>query len=574
MNPLFKGTRLKRYVVARGTLIEFHVETNLGHKIILSLVDCSITGLAGECLTEDIPKDVATGDLLVSSKLRWQEHEYSLGRLVLRTLLKKDDGKCLLGFSIVDTKVPVDGPLSKVLEMNLYENKSPYDFEISPDKFNASHFLESNFSNIDLFAKIKHFQIFLNNLKNHNKFGFYNSRLPSKGARINLDRTRKSGRRDYIMMGSNDYLGLSSDERVAEAAKKAMSEYGFGSTGSPITTGITKIHEELCATIASIFRKDKAILFNSGYSANVGTITGLTNATDLLIADIHSHASIQDGMHASKATSRFFKHNDMEHLIKLLERERTSHNGALIVAEGIFSMDGDLAPMQDIVNIAREFNCRIMADEAHSFGVVGPTGLGALERFGVTNDVDIVLGTFSKICGGIGAFVTGSAEVIDWIYYFARSHMFSVALPPSTSAAMLEAIKIFQTTPELLINLRRNINHFVLGLRDLGFTNIPANHESSIIPLIVGDEKKLGIMNQVFLDSGVFVVPILYPAVGRTNARFRFTVMATHTISDLDFVLATLEKAMHKSDFKPGRKKIEIDLQPTKTSKKQDQGVA
>jgi 7-keto-8-aminopelargonate synthetase-like enzyme len=234
----------------------------------------------------------------------------------------------------------------------------------------------------------------------------------------------------------------------------------------------------------------------------------------------------------------------------MLVDERDQYVGCLVVTEGVFSMDGDVAPLDQISAVSRRHNGRLMVDEAHSFGVVGPGGLGAAARCGVLPQVDVVMGTFSKICGGIGAFAAGSAEMVDWLYHFSRPHIFSVSIPPSTAAAALAALRIFMTEKELVNSLKENISHFANGLRHLGFSINP-HHESSVIPVIIGDEKKLSIMNAHLRDEGIFAVPIVYPAVSRTSCRFRFTLMAQHTRSDLDFVLTTLEAAMRKADFTP-----------------------
>ncbi|MGZ3776002.1 MAG: aminotransferase class I/II-fold pyridoxal phosphate-dependent enzyme, partial [Bdellovibrio sp.] len=319
----------------------------------------------------------------------------------------------------------------------------------------------------------------------------------------------------------------------------------FGSTGSPVTTGTTAIHNELCEKLALLHNKKSALLFNSGYAANIGIITAITTANDLIIADQLCHASIQDAMQMSKATSRFFKHNDSQHLRQILEKERESYNGALVITEGVFSMDGDTARLDEIYAVAREFNCRIMVDQAHCFGVVGPKGLGIVDKYNLSREVDIIMGTFSKICGGIGGFVTASEEVVEWIRMFGRSQLFSVSIPPSTAAAVLKSLELFSEDKTLHSKLLNNIQHFKKGLETLGY-RFQHEQESAVIPVVIGDETKMGRMYQSLLDDGVWVVPIVYPAVGRKNCRFRFTIMATHSVAELDYALSALEKAMIK----------------------------
>jgi 8-amino-7-oxononanoate synthase len=546
MTNLANSIRHTRFRVQPDADLTLTLQSSSGATYRLKVLNCALMGIGAttdSALSSD--EGFYEGNILPPGKLSWGDKNAYLGRLVLRAIRTEDD-QYFYGFQTIDNKVPIDGPLSHVLAIT----DSAYEFELDPEKFSLASFLSSESSNVDLFARCRQFSFLYRKWKETPKYQYYILRQPSKGARVQLDLPRKHGRNDYLMLCSNDYLGLASHPKVIEATKAALDQYGFGSTGSPMTTGNTKVHEELTYEIARMFGKEKALLFNSGYTANVGIITGLTAEQDLVIADVLSHASIQDAMRMSSATSRFFKHNQPKHLEKMLADERNQYVGCLVVTEGVFSMDGDVAPLDRISALSRQYNGRLMVDEAHSFGVVGPGGLGAAARCGVLPQVDVVMGTFSKICGGIGAFAAGSAEMVDWLYHFSRPHIFSVSLPPSTAAAALAALRIFMTEKELVNNLKENINHFVSGLRHLGFSMNP-NHESSVIPVIIGDEKKLSIMNAHLRDEGIFAVPIVYPAVSRTSCRFRFTLMAQHTRSDLDFVLTTLEAAMRKADFSP-----------------------
>jgi len=559
MSNLSKSIRHKRFEVKANPTLRFSIETKLGTQLELTLVNCSISGLGGLLDTTSVQLDEAElmkDEIIPSSKVHWDDHEYALGRLVLRSIRKTKEGEKFLGFSTVDSKVPIDGPLSNFLKIG--KNKgSAYDYELSSDKFNLSNFSSMGEGNNDLFARCRQFEIFHDEWKDSDKYLYSTIRTPSKGTRIHLTRKRSNGRNDYLIMGSNDYLGLAAHPEIERAAKEALNRYGFGSTGSPLTTGLTDLHLELEEFVAKLFRKQRCMLFNSGYAANLGAISGLTGDQDLIVSDVITHASIQDAMQLSTATSRFFKHNNMIHLEKVLQEQRGQHSGTLVISEGVFSMDGDVAPVKDIVKLARKFNARTLIDEAHSFGVLGPNGLGACEKFDVIDQTDIIMGTFSKICGSIGGFICGDKSVIDWLNFHARSRMFSVSLPPSTVAATLKALEIFvETGPEVLMKLRSNIRHFVKGLRDLG-VNLDPNHESAVVPVVIGDEKKLGEMNRVLFDSGVYVIPVVYPAVSRDACRFRFTIMANHSVSDLDFVINVLEKAMIKADFSFGREGVE-----------------
>ncbi len=551
MSVMSKAIRPKRFQLRKQSGVRFFVESRTGTRFDLRLDNCSLTGLGATCddpkLNQTIAEELAASELVPAGKISWTDHEYALGRLVIRNIKKLESGEVYVALSTVDSKVPLDGPLSQFLEVTDSKEINPFEFELSPERFSLADFAENQAMNTDLFAKCKQYSIFFREWKDSPKFLYHSIREPSMGTRVHLKKSRKSGRQDYIIMGSNDYLGLASHPKVMEAAKAAINLYGFGATGSPLTTGISEEHEKLCDQLSRIFKKEQTILFNSGYAANIGAIQGITSGQDLVVSDMLAHASIQDGMQMSRATSRFFKHNNMAHLDKVLAENRSQYSGCIAITEGVFSMDGDVPPLRDFVDIAKKHKARTFVDEAHSFGVVGPKGLGACDQHRVTDRVDMVMGTFSKIAGGIGGFISTSKDVADWLFMFARAHMFSVSIPPSTAAAAYQAIQLFLDDASLVQNLHRNIHHFVKGLRELGYP-VKENHESAVVPVVIGDEAKLGVMNQYLQEKGVFVVPIVYPAVSRKACRFRFTVTSGHQISDLDYVLNVFGQALEKAD--------------------------
>lgn len=556
MSKLQRAIRNKRFQVKKDRELKLIIGTNLGEQFEMKVQDCSVNGLKALVSKSLLaPEAIREGDIISSSKLVWDGKEVALGRLVTKRLMDQGDSVAV-AFSTIDIPVPTTGALSKLLDLDMERTRHLDEKEFSSDKFSLAHFIENEYTNVDLFERTREFAIFHRDWIQNPKYAYQNVRINSKGSRIHLKRTRKSGRTDYLMMGSNDYLGLGSHPQVVEAAKSAMDVYGFGSTGSPVTTGNSDLHLQLCEKIAKIHNKEAAILFNSGYTANIGIISSLTTTNDLVIADQLCHASIQDAMSMSKATIRFFKHNNVEHLRATLEKERANYNGCLIITEGVFSMDGDLAALDQIYALAREFNSRIMVDQAHCFGVVGPNGLGICEKYNLLRETDIIMGTFSKICGGIGGFATGSQELIDWLRSFSRAQIFSVSLPPSTVAAVSKALDIFTQDRSLLESLRGNVRHFIKGLRHLGY-DISENHESAVVPVVVGDESKMGLMYQSLLDDGIWCVPIVYPAVSRKNCRFRFTIMATHSVSDIDYAVTCIEKAMLKVGFSFSEHKVE-----------------
>jgi 8-amino-7-oxononanoate synthase len=521
----------------------------MGEQIEGDIFDCSSTGLKTLVNKNEHVDGLNEGDIVPAAKIAWEGREVALGRLVVRRL-SHDSNRSEVAFSTVDIQVPVTGVLSKYLEIDFDKDEHFDDKELNIDKFSLAHFIENEYTNVDLFDRVREFSIYHREWLRSDRYAYQNVRHNSKGNRVNLTRQRKSGRSDYILFGSNDYLGLGSHPEVVDAARNALDVYGFGSTGSPVTTGQSSLHIELCKKLAKIHNKEAAILFNSGYTANIGIICALTSTNDLIIADQLCHASIQDAMQMSRATSRFFKHNNIEHLRATLEKERGNFNGCLIVTEGVFSMDGDVAHLDKIFELAREFNARIMVDQAHCLGVLGPNGMGVCDKFNLLRETDVIMGTFSKICGGIGGFAVGSQDLIDWLRSFSRAQIFTVSLPPSTVAAVSKSLDLFTENTHLVDLLRKNIKHFVKGLRQLGCTNLTEEHESAVIPVVIGDEGKMGAMYQSLLEDGIICTPVVYPAVGKKNCRFRFTMMATHSISDIDYAIACIEKAMLKVGFK------------------------
>ncbi len=539
--------RSKRYLIKENCQINLIINTQTGETLQMPLKDCSATGFRCTLPQAGVDDSVLNITSIVSSaKLQYAKGEIFLGRLAVRRIGDEESAR-EIAFSTIDSKVPVSGPLSHFLDVDL--SKAHNEEELSPQQFSLAHFVENEFTNVDLFNRTHKFSIFHKEWAQSKKYAYRTIRTESKGPRINLKRIRKNGRTDYLVMGSNDYLGLAAHPEVIEAGQKAFAKYGFSSTGSPVTTGNTDLHEQLIEQLAHIHQKEDAVLFNSGYAANVGIITALTTTNDLVIADQLCHASIQDAMQMARSTPRFFRHNNVEHLEALLKKERTNFNGALVATEGVFSMDGDVAKLDEIYQVARNYNCRTFVDQAHCFGVLGPNGFGVADKYHLLKEIDIIMGTFSKVCGGIGGFATGSTETMNWLRFFGRAHMFSVSLPPSTVAAVSKTLEIFTRDTSLVEKLRANIRHFVGCLTAIGFQVNPF-HESAVIPVLIGDETKMGEMYQSLLDDGIWCIPIVYPAVGRKQCRFRFTVMANHSISDLDFAATCLEKAMLKANFK------------------------
>ncbi|MES2768840.1 MAG: aminotransferase class I/II-fold pyridoxal phosphate-dependent enzyme [Bdellovibrionota bacterium] len=544
-----KVLRRTRYQIKDKQELNIHLTSLSGERILGKVREVSSTGLSFELqvASEELP--VLKDQVLSEGKLVWEANEWAFGRSVVK-FVHKSESKVTLGIMFIDSHAPIEGPLSKCFKMNLEGNMAKSELEYSSDNSSLADFLGKDDGSVDIFNKAKKYHFYHNSLQKSVRWGYWIPREPSKGIRVTLTKKRSDGRNDFIVMSSNDYLGLSARPEVVEATKIALDKYGFGATGSPITCGQTEEHERLQETLSRMFRTEATTLFNSGYAANIGLISSLVGPNDLVIADILSHASIYDGMQLSQGVKRFFKHNDMDHLEKVLSRTRYESNGCLIVAEGVFSMDGDAAPLNDIVSLAKKYDARVMIDEAHSFGVLGKNGLGLSEESNLLGGIDLTMGTFSKICGTIGGFACGSKELIDWLNVSARSVFFSVALPPSTVAATNKSLELFQSEPQLLGKLRSNIEFFTSGLRKMGF-DIPKDHKTAIVPVVIGDEEKLGKMYKILYDSGIYTIPVVYPAVSKNTCRFRFTVSAQHSLSDLDYALLVIKRAMEKVGLAP-----------------------
>ena len=342
-----------------------------------------------------------------------------------------------------------------------------------------------------------------------------------------------------IMVGSNNYLGLTSHPRVKEAAIKAIEKYGSGCAGSRFLNGNLEIHEDLERKLATFFRKDAALVFATGYQTNLGTISTLLGRSDVAIIDKYNHASIIDGCRMSFGQVKKFRHNDMDDLERVLEG--TKGKGKLIIVDGVFSMEGDIADLPSIVKLAEKYESRIMVDDAHAVGVLGPGGRGTAEHFGLEKEVDLIMGTYSKSLAAIGGFVAGSEEVISYIKHTGRSMIFSASLPPSLVASVSTALDIIEEQPELRARLWKNTQKMLRGFKGLGFDT--GTSETPVIPIIIKDTLKTYQMTKLLFDHGVFVNPVVSPAVPPGRELLRTSYMATHTEEQLDRVLEAFQKA-------------------------------
>jgi 8-amino-7-oxononanoate synthase len=341
-----------------------------------------------------------------------------------------------------------------------------------------------------------------------------------------------------IMIGSNNYLGLTNHPRVKEAAIKAIEKFGSGCAGSRFLNGNLEIHEELEMKLARFFRKEAALVFATGYQTNLGTISALLGRNDVAIIDKYDHASIIDGCRLSFGQVKKYRHNDMKDLERVLEV--TKDKGKLIIVDGIFSMEGDLADLSNIVKLAKAYGARVMVDDAHAVGVLGEGGRGTAEHFGLEDQVDLIMGTYSKSLAAIGGFVAGSKVVIDFIKHIGRSMIFSASLPPSLVASVSTALDIIEEQPQLRTQLWKNTHKMLKGYKELGYDT--GTSETPIIPIIIKDSMKTYEMCKLLFENGIFVNAVVSPAVPPGRELLRTSYMATHTEEQLDKVLAAFEK--------------------------------
>ncbi len=353
-----------------------------------------------------------------------------------------------------------------------------------------------------------------------------------------------------LMFGSNAYLGLTNHPKVKEAAVAATKKYGTGMAGSRFLNGTLDIHLELERKLANFMNKDEAIVFSTGFTVNEGVLGCLTGRDDFIIWDERDHASIIEGLRTSYSTKFKFRHNDMAHLEKQLKR---CHQGKvkLIVVDGVFSMEGDLANLSEIVKLAKKYNANIMVDEAHSLGVLGRkySGRGVCDHFGLLNDVDLVMGTFSKSLASIGGFVAGDYPVINYLRHNARTNIFSASITPGATAAASAALDILKAEPERVKTLWELTHYAIKQFEERGFELGPT--ATPIMPLYVRDNDKTFLVTKLLFEEGIFVNPVVSPAVSAGDTLIRYSLMATHTKEQIDYSIEHITKIFKKLSILP-----------------------
>ncbi len=351
--------------------------------------------------------------------------------------------------------------------------------------------------------------------------------------------------KEVVMIGSNNYLGLTTDPRVRQAAVDAVNRYGTSVTGSRFLNGTLELHLELDRRLAKFVGKEAALVFSTGYQTNVGTISALVGKGDYVIIDKDDHASIVDGCIMSRGEMKRFRHSDISSLDKLLS-ELPESGGKLVVVDGVYSMGGDIAPLPEIVEICRRHNVRIMVDDAHGIGVTGG-GRGTAHHFGLTDQVDLIMGTFSKSFASIGGFIAGDHDTIHYIQHHARSLIFSAALPAPQAAAALAALDIMENEPEIVQRVWDNAEYMRAGLKRLGYNVGHSN--TPIIPVIIGDDFRTVMAWHALISEGVYTNPVVPPGVPTGQSLLRTSYMATHTTEHLDRALRAFEVVGERLDI-------------------------
>jgi 8-amino-7-oxononanoate synthase len=381
---------------------------------------------------------------------------------------------------------------------------------------------------MDIFSKCSEFNKMVEYIKAQNQFFYLREIDPAATPTVTMRG------KTIIMLGSNNYLGLTSHPKVVEATINAINEYGTGACSSRVLTGTTSLHTKLEKKLAEFKGTEDAVVFSTGFMTMMGTISALTQAGDIILSDELNHASIVEGCRLSKAQKMIYKHNNMENLEEKLSQCDPSAN-KIIITDGVFSMKGTVVNLPEIKKLAEKYDARIMVDDAHGTGVLGAKGHGTLEHFNMEGEIDLVCGTFSKSLGTIGGFTGANKEVVTFLKLNSRPFIFTASPPPSVAATVLACLEVMEEEPELYEKLRKNTGFIKDGLKDMGFTI--EETITPIIPILIGDNEKTFKMTGMLEEEGVFVNPVVPPAVPKESSLIRVSIMASLSIKDLEFSL-------------------------------------
>ncbi|MFC1497845.1 aminotransferase class I/II-fold pyridoxal phosphate-dependent enzyme [Verrucomicrobiota bacterium] len=413
--------------------------------------------------------------------------------------------------------------------------------KVDSDNYTLADFLQSE--NGDIFAKAKAFSDFLSDWKDKGTYSYHRLVTSACTTGTTIRDRATNHEKAMIVLASNNYLGLNMRPEIILAAQNAAAQYGTGMCGSRFLSGTYDLIEELERQLAEFESCEDAMVFTSGYQANVGTISALMRPKDMAFIDRLCHASIVDGCRLAGCKFRTFKHNDMNSLSNLLAKSDGKCKGKLIIAEGVFSMDGDTAPLPEITKLAEKYGAKVMVDEAHATGVLGPNGRGTVEHFDLHGKIDVILGTFSKTLSATGGFIAASREVINYVRHYGRSYMFSASPTPSVVATVLTALHIVRREPWLRKQLWDNIKYLHRELKGCGFSISPDPAESAIITILVGSDTTVRRMSKKIYEKGLFTNTVAYPAVPQNQGKIRLSVSAIHTHDQLDKAVEILSTA-------------------------------
>ncbi|TCD03156.1 aminotransferase class I/II-fold pyridoxal phosphate-dependent enzyme [Pedobacter psychroterrae] len=408
-----------------------------------------------------------------------------------------------------------------------FENASFKDFE--------------NPEGMDIYQRSDLFNEYLDFLQDRGHLNYRLESLTGCGPVVEMDIPGYGGRRPYVSLVSNDYLGFSQHPLVKKAAVYGINNFGTGAGASPAIGGHYSFHQELENAIASFFKRDSAIIYTTGYTANSASLLSMLQVQDLAILDIGVHTSVREG--CSATNTKIFLHNNLNMLERILRENKDKYRTKMVVIDGVYSQDGDLAPLDQILQLTKHYGAYLMLDDAHGTGVIGETGRGVIETHDLFEQVDIISGTFSKTFAHVGGYVIASAELVRFLKFQSRQHLFSATSTPACMA-ITKAIQLIDQEPEWMDLLWENINYFTTGLRSLGLDI--GTTASAIIPVKIGNSAVTGEVSKMLLKAGVYANPIIYPAVPKKHSRIRMSLMATHTRPQLDAVLNAFEHISNK----------------------------
>jgi len=391
---------------------------------------------------------------------------------------------------------------------------------------------------VDLDTRAKSFEEFWHSAVDAHESLYFREVIGPQGREVTIRDHFTGEIRKLLMFGSNNYLGLADHPFICEKTVKALEQYGSGIGGPPLLNGYTALMRELEERIAGLKGAEAAIIYPTGYQTNLSLVTCLAERGDLLLCDESHHASLYDGLKMANIPYKTFRHNDVEDLEEQLIELRSDARDAFVFVESVHSMDSDLSPIPELVDICRKYSSYLVVDDAHGTGVLGKHGRGVGEHFDLEGEIDLVMGTFSKAFASVGGFVAGPAHIIAYLKFYSRPYMFSAALPPTVLAGVLACIDLLEKEPERVQRLHNNVKHVVEGL---GKQGIEVSSQGGCVPLLVPSGMNIRKAAFAFHELGLFMNPIEWPAVPRDKQRFRVSIMATHTTEDLDRLLSAIE---------------------------------